>query len=364
VLILLGVQCLSFGGSARAEATAVRTGFRTEYAVPNGPRNLVAEAPGRIWFTAPAADGVGILTVTSPPAAPVVRYQVDFLGLALGSAPYDLVLDEEVIWFTLQGSGQIGRIDTATRAVELIPIPTANSRPTGIDVAPDGQIWFAEATGRLGRLDPITRRITEFAFSSDLPATPHVEQLRVLNDREIWFTLPDHDRVVRFNSVNRQFVSVPTRITIPGNPLPEGLTPTGLAIDEQGQPWIAASGSGLVGRYAPGTLGLWAWYATTGPNSGPSGITTFVANGAREVWFAEGQAGNAGRLQIMRGFALLRSEWAPLDGGQPAGITVDADRHIWVADAARNVIYEVTPPYFHHRLLTSVYGPNADLQSN
>ena len=45
------------------EGTAVREAFGMEYSVPNGPRNLVAEGPGRIWYSATDADGIGVLEV-------------------------------------------------------------------------------------------------------------------------------------------------------------------------------------------------------------------------------------------------------------------------------------------------------------
>ncbi|HXF62977.1 MAG TPA: hypothetical protein VNK95_15235, partial [Caldilineaceae bacterium] len=147
--------------SVPEEATTVREGYKTQYPVPGGPLNLAVEAPGRIWFTAPDADGIGAIIVTSDPNEQTVRYRVDFIGLGRDSEPYDLVYAGDAIWFTLRGAGQIGRINPATREVALFPLSTPDSGPTGIDVGPDGQVWVAEATGRLSKLDPTSGSVTE-----------------------------------------------------------------------------------------------------------------------------------------------------------------------------------------------------------
>src|SRR6266566_3707810 len=42
-------------------------------------------------------------------------------------------------------------------------VPTAGSSPAGITVGPDGDLWFAEAAGKIGRITP-AGSITEFAI--------------------------------------------------------------------------------------------------------------------------------------------------------------------------------------------------------
>src|SRR5690349_15547757 len=61
--------------AASNELTAVDATFGREYAVPNGPRNIVEEAPGRMWYTSPDAGGIGFLEVTSAPDDEIVRYR-------------------------------------------------------------------------------------------------------------------------------------------------------------------------------------------------------------------------------------------------------------------------------------------------
>ncbi|MHB8573952.1 MAG: Vgb family protein, partial [Dehalococcoidia bacterium] len=52
-------------------------------------------------------------------------------------------------------TGTIGRLDPATGHIDLITVPEARGT-TGIDVAPDGTVWFGVTGGQLGRLAPGT----------------------------------------------------------------------------------------------------------------------------------------------------------------------------------------------------------------
>jgi virginiamycin B lyase len=341
--------------SVHAEVTAIREGLHTRYSVPNGPRNLAVEAPGRVWFTAPDADIIGVIVVTSPPDNEIIRYRVDVFGLPPNSEPYDLVYAANTVWFTLRGASQIGRIDTISRSVELFTPPTPDSRPTGIDLGTDGTIWFAQATNRLGRFDPATASFTDHPFPAGLYEQTRVEKLAVEDERAIWFTLPDDVVVGDYDPVAEEFFAVPT-----GRGSPIGVT-----IDNQGRPWITASDANgsYVGRYAPGTLGQWGWFNTPTANSGPAGIVTFVDGATREVWFAESQSATAGRIQTFSGFSVRKRESIPLartapTTSRPWGITVDSNRHIWVADLGRNLVYELTPPYIYRIYLATVFGQN------
>ena len=173
------------------EGTAVASGYKRVYPVPHGARNVAAEAAGKIWFTATDAGGVGVVTVTSDPNESAIRYQVEFYGLGEDSQPYDLVVADGAVWFTLHGLRALGRLDIATREVQVYTLPTFGSAPTGIDVGSDGKIWIAATNGRLVTFDPLTEAFAEYEFPSELMAKPRVEKIVYRNSRAIWFTLPD-----------------------------------------------------------------------------------------------------------------------------------------------------------------------------
>ncbi len=55
------------------------------------------------------------------------------------------------LWFT-ERAGKIGRI-TPSGVITELPIPTANSSPFGITTGSDGNLWFTESSaGQIGRI--------------------------------------------------------------------------------------------------------------------------------------------------------------------------------------------------------------------
>lgn len=329
------------------EATAVKASFGVEYAVPNGPRNLTEEAPGRIWYTSTDGGGIGLLEVVSDPNEPAVRYRTDFYGLGEKSNPYDIVYDRGVVWFTLQGLRALGRIDVATREIKTYTLLSVGAAPTGLDVDPSGNLWVGQSNGRISRFDPVTEEFEEFIMSDAQASLPRVEDIIYQNSRAIWFTMPDANVVMTYDPVRDRFFETPTG----------ELQPMGITLDAKGQLWITAAGTSRIGRYTPTTVSIWIWYDTPTPDSGPIGILAFDnMAGSLEVWVTENKTGTIGRLQLMNGFEVVNTEKAGPNtpAGNTWGIIRSSDKHIWVADTGRNLLYELDEPYFHRTYITSV----------
>ena len=337
------------------EVAAITATFGVEYAVPNGPRNLVEEAPGRIWYTATDAGGIGFLEVTSAPDDPVVRYRTEFYGLGEASEPYDLVYDNGVVWFTLRGIRSLGRIDVTTREIKTYALLSYGARPTGIDADPTGQIWIAQSNGRISRFDPATEKFSEFLMSDTLAASPRTEAILYQNASTIWITMPDANRVVTYDPIRDRFFSTSTG----------ELAPTGISIDPNGNTWVTAYGTNKVGRFSPTTVSIWIWFNTPSPNSGPAGVLTFKDEaGVLQLWFTESNLGSIARLQVANGFDITNREKLGPDtpAGSTWGIIRTADDHIWVADTGRNLLYELTDPYIHRVYMAVV--PNEQIAQN
>lgn len=69
--------------------------------------------------------------------------------------PYDITASSNgALWFTVQGTNQIGKITPFGHITEFT-IPSTNSIPTGITAASNGTLWFAEnATNKIGHFVP------------------------------------------------------------------------------------------------------------------------------------------------------------------------------------------------------------------
>src|SRR3546814_14957831 len=67
-----------------------------------------------------------------------------------------------VLWFTLQHSNMIGRLDPASGEITLVTPPTPDSRPYGIKIDKDGNPWVAcNGSNCLLKVDPATMQLTE-----------------------------------------------------------------------------------------------------------------------------------------------------------------------------------------------------------
>lgn len=335
--------------TAQTALTARDNGFGMEYAVPNGPRNLVADSAGRIWFTAPESDGVGVLTVTAGVGNPLVQYQVEFYSFALGSEPYDIDFGGGSVWFSLHGANALGRIDVNTRAVTFYNIPSVDARPTGVEFGNDGRVWIGLNNARIASFNPNTITFFEYLFPDDLSATPEVEDIAYQNSRTIWFTMPTANVVGIYNSVTDRFFTVPTGET----------GPHGIVLDSDGRPWVTTIGSSRVGRYNPTTVSSWIWYNTPTPNSRPAKLIVFNSADRREIWVTESAAGSVGRIQLVNGFEVAKREAAQLatPAGEPWGIVLTPNQHIWVADTERSMIYELSPPYIYNLYVSFLATP-------
>jgi hypothetical protein len=96
-------------------------------------------------------------------------------------------------------------------------VPGAGSAPTDIAAGPDGNMWFTEeGSDQIGRITPATT-ITEFAI---LPGAPHAIASEGGAGGALWYTMPPSDTIGRITTAGAR-----TSFSLPGPPGPPG--PTG-----------------------------------------------------------------------------------------------------------------------------------------
>ncbi|HEX6383863.1 MAG TPA: hypothetical protein VF177_04260, partial [Anaerolineae bacterium] len=224
---------------------------------------------------------------------------------------------------------------------------------TGIDVAPNGRIWFTAKNGnRVYRFNPNTSLFTAFSYSGQA-ANAQPEDIAVLGDDAIWFTAPGVNRVVKLTPSTNDFLNVSVLLTPGGATFPPGA----VAVDSS-NPWISAPTMGLIGRHAPGTLAFWRWYSLPTSGASPTDIFYRSAGGLNQIWFVETDDGRMGHLATdANGELVYVREFALASNSQPTGIVVDANGHAWVASSGNNKIVEWLPPYFHFTYLPVVLKP-------
>lgn len=154
---------------------------RFDLGAGTGPHNLIVADDGMVWFAGNRQMHIGIL---DPESGMIERIRMpdeaarDPHTLAFGP-------DGETIWFTVQGGNFVGRVDMASRDVDLVEVPTPDARPYGIEVDEDGRPWFVEfAGGKVARIDPQTLELREFPLPAD---DGRPRRIAIDSQGDIWY---------------------------------------------------------------------------------------------------------------------------------------------------------------------------------
>ncbi|HET9289547.1 MAG TPA: hypothetical protein VFQ49_00600, partial [Actinomycetes bacterium] len=112
----------------------------------------------------PAADRPSPPTATTAAEAAPAGLRVQEYPVPAGSRPHDVApaADGRSVWYTAQGSGQLGLLDPATGASRLIPLGEG-SAPHGVIVGPDRAPWITDGgLNAIVRVDPRTEQVERY----------------------------------------------------------------------------------------------------------------------------------------------------------------------------------------------------------
>ncbi len=184
-----------------------------------------------------------------------------------GFYPHTIRIDQkDRVWFTVALSNQVAMFDRGTQRFTMYDLPTRGFRewlnvrligfifkliswgvplanllpvdrqatgtplPYGIDITPDGMVWFARLhTDEIGSIDPDTGKIT-------MISTPFKGPRRLRTDAQgkLWITAFPESAIVRFDPASGEF----TRFDLPLRPK-GGDTPYALNVDRpRGVVWV------------------------------------------------------------------------------------------------------------------------------
>jgi streptogramin lyase len=191
------------------------------------PHTLRFDAQGRIWYTMAASNHVGMfdprtgeqrhvrlpartwqqaVALRLMPALLWLDQQLDLRSRASGAGggftmpvPYGIdVAPDGTIWFSQLNEDRIGRIDPETLAVELFETPFPAPRRLRFDRA--GTLWVPSfSAGRIAAFEPRTRRYREFALPTRplLGEVPYALAVDPLT-QDVWVCGTNSDTLVRF----------------------------------------------------------------------------------------------------------------------------------------------------------------------
>jgi virginiamycin B lyase len=175
--------------------------FRTGEA--RDPHTLIFDGRGGIWFTSQQSNRVGRLEMATGDVAILTPHDDP------RARPYGIVLDEAGHpWVSLFGTNQVIRIHPETHEITRFEKADASSRSRRIEVTSDGSVWYVdEPRGRLGRIDPSTGAVREYAMPGGEGSRPYA---LTRDDREVlWVSQTGPDKkLVAFDPRAERFVAV------------------------------------------------------------------------------------------------------------------------------------------------------------
>jgi virginiamycin B lyase len=190
------------------------------------------------------------------------------------------------------------------------------SHPHDVAAAPaaGGPVYYtAQSTGKLGILDPKTRKYEEVALGSG--SAPH--GVVVGPDGAVWITDGGQNAIVRFDPATRA-VRI---LRLPADTGYANLnTPT---LDRNGRVWFTGQ-SGYYGRVDPASDDVKVWKAPRG--AGPYGMTTTPAG---DVYYASLAGNHIARIDIETGEATVIEPPTKNQGARR--VWSDSRGRIWVS---------------------------------
>ncbi|MGH9280343.1 MAG: virginiamycin B lyase family protein, partial [Acidimicrobiales bacterium] len=280
----------------------------------------------------PAPTGAGAPSTTPTTAAARQddaprRTEVVNFSVPSGSRPHDVApAADGAIWYTAQGSGELGKLDPRTGETRHIRLGSG-SAPHGVIVGPDGAPWITDGgLNAIVRVDPRTDEVTRFP----LPAsTPNINMNTAAFGRDgtLWFTGqagyygrldPASGRVQVFNA-------------------PRGRGPYGITVTPDGSVYYASLAGSHIARIDPATNNA----TVIEPPTPGQGARRVWSDSRGRVWVSEW---NAGQVAAYDPATSTWREWK-LPGNSPQAYAVyvdDADK-IWLSDFSANTLVMFDP---------------------
>jgi len=230
------------------------------------------------------------------------------------------------VWFSAQGSGQLGRLDPASGKVELIDLGRG-SAPHGVILGPDGGVWLTDSgQNAIVRVDPRTRQVKAWP----LPAAGDNANLNTaVFDRAgtLWFTGQSgvYGRLVPGSGALEVFDA------------PRGVGPYGIQATRDGAVYYASLAGSYLGRIDPAS----GKASVLEPPTPRQGARRVWPDSQGRLWVSEWNAGQLARYDpASGGWAQWR---APGEAPRVYAVYVDETDRVWASEWSAQVMLRFDP---------------------
>ncbi|MDA4115174.1 MAG: SMP-30/gluconolactonase/LRE family protein [Thaumarchaeota archaeon] len=282
------------GGSGRpipalttvAASSPEASRYITEYQVAGAdsdPNAIASDSRGNIWFTLAADYAIGEL---DPANGTTHEFRIPGENGSLVSWGLAVDSSRNLVWFTDQLADSVWSFNVTSGSFTRYHVPTPLASPYQVAVDGAGNVWFTEIDG--GKIGEITTSgaVREYAVPTGAPAGQATSLtgpagIAIGKDGTIWFTEVYEDSVGSLaNGTFHEY------------PLTGAVSPTGIALDSQGDAWVTLHGGSDIAELDPSTNST-RIISTSVPSGLSSTLPYFVAVDPHgDVWFDE-HYGNA-----------------------------------------------------------------------
>lgn len=311
--------------SAIREALGRHTsGTIAEYSIPHPGKNVPKTFPvgietgpdGALWFTERGSGKIGRITTAGVFTEPIrLHGRARFpWNLATGPDGYLWVTGGSLRTYRQESRGapdpyaSIWQV-SLDGTVKEVPLPMY-SDPRSIALGPDGNYWFGEHTGNIGRITT-SGLITQFPVPHGNPVNAAVI---VGPDGALWFGETFHNKLGRITTAGKVRVC-----PVSG--------PAGIVAGPDGNLWVSEFLHGKVARVTT-ACAITGEFALSSSQSSPKGI---VVGSDGDIYVAEFDGGKIGKIDLSTG--LVTEYPIPTPNSGPWGITSGPDGNIWFAES-------------------------------
>jgi streptogramin lyase len=309
-------------GSHRAAAGKARISYFFVPSLHSRPFRITPGPDGNLWFTDTNSDMIGTIT----PDGQVTEYPIGD-----GKVPYDIVAGRDgLLWFTENVNDKAGAVNTDGQLVHEYYAPGVDARPTGITVAPNGDIWWVDG----GSGQDVENDVSHLTKNGDVinhelfPCACFGIGITVGPDSKLWAVeelgVADGEAKGTVDKISKNGTKV-KRYGIPAPPFSDQHLPAWDAAGPDGRVWFTEFSRTQHAVGAVTAQGKIVEYGLPGTASNTGGITTGIDG---NLWVTEP---DANRVTVLRPDGSFVKSYTVHQ--EPVGITIGPDGNMWFANA-------------------------------